>query len=956
MSHNGPRSDAQPRSLDASNEHHASGRHISAAQGKRSPPLPMQDHLLTWSTDSYVSFRGVEIFLSSEWGALFASFITALLGLAPLFTTSEAFLGSGTDMPTLQYPQRAFVTSWLHRNIWPLWNHTIFAGGPFQTGSHSLVYFTTLFQYLLPVDWEIKVTFLVHTALAMYFMRCLLFHHAEFHALASFMGGIMYALGGFGMSHAFAGHIDIIVTYPYLPLVFWLWLRALNSNRVSTTIHAALAFALMVQSGHLHVVYISLVGIACFTVAGIIANVILPRSDAEETPYLWVKPWSTETPLSQSVDLVSATLWTAVKALALGSMSAALCAFQLWPYMETVANSQRSSVKSLSFALSHGAPAWDALRFIAPHALGDERGTNPFCGSWSPWEGLGFVSVTALVLASIGYFAPGFSRNRIMITSSMVIAALIAVGDATPFFALYFHIDPLLWRFRAPSRFVLIVSFFVIWLAARGLHVILQTTQPEEVKLAVAAQPNGKSTSRKHEAFRVIVQAAGAVGAIWLVYLWLADTLRLDPAGVATAIKTPIPPLPPNTVPGWIKLKENGFLNEDVILGGMSPMWPSPVVGNAIVRFMLKQFKRAAQIATVVLTLIALLLGATFARHRALAAALSASAVRMIRSITTLLIVIIVFGELLYFGYPYLRTISSENFRMRPEDLNKLRSELRPGARVVMLEHELLNHAGIHDLAEASGYDTFLPASFVRACNYAMKRAPQDYTTQTWSLITGCCSQSLCNALGVSHFVSISHGVNKWTNREYDPQPRAIILQASRIHRQGLAPEWNDSSSALALRDITTLPTKWGERVHLLAKDVENVPPAGENPNFTAKADVVTITPNEMTVKVKVSHSPSVLVTSDVFAPGWRFEVLDQDHQLLDGPNDALSANAGIGRAAVLNRTGEFVVRFFYWPKRLTQGIIVSVATYTTLLLALIIGRVRSSSQKNSIRTKAKME
>lgn len=120
-------------------------------------------------------------FFASYFLPFLLSLVSSFIVLSPMLMSPDPLVGSGTDLPTLQYPMRSFVSYWLKRGYFPLWNHSIFSGQPFQTGSHSLVYFTTIFQYLLSVTSEIKFTIFIHLSLGIFFMFLFLKHHIGLH-------------------------------------------------------------------------------------------------------------------------------------------------------------------------------------------------------------------------------------------------------------------------------------------------------------------------------------------------------------------------------------------------------------------------------------------------------------------------------------------------------------------------------------------------------------------------------------------------------------------------------------------------------------------------------------------------------------------------------------------------------------------------------------------------------
>ncbi len=115
--------------------------------------------------------RGFISFASRRSGAFcLLGALTFVFFWPVFFLTDDYFWGSGSDMDQLQVPQRSFISYWLKRGVWPLWNPYIFNGNPVQTGSHSLFYPNTILQLFFSVIWEIKICLWLHVTLAAFCM------------------------------------------------------------------------------------------------------------------------------------------------------------------------------------------------------------------------------------------------------------------------------------------------------------------------------------------------------------------------------------------------------------------------------------------------------------------------------------------------------------------------------------------------------------------------------------------------------------------------------------------------------------------------------------------------------------------------------------------------------------------------------------------------------------------
>lgn len=405
------------------------------------------------------------------------AFALCILLFLPILITSDPLWGSGTDIRLMHMPLRHFAFHWLRAGFWPLWNPFVFNGIPFETGVHSLAYPGMVLGLFFPVAWEIKLTFLLHTWLAMVSMGVFLrlFRHSPG---ACAIGGIAYAMTGFTVSRVFGGHLDILTTSAYLPVVFLFFELAVRFDGLGWTLLAGVALALQIISGHYQIVYLTLFALGTFS----FLRVAMGGSIAV-LPLRIRQPWSARcaarpeflgsaftSPLSPHPaslrERIQDFKWTIVRFIGLGCTAGILASYRLLPALQATGLANRSGERSLTFATSFGVPMVNWLTYLVPDIFGGGR-TMPFFAFWSPWEGQGYVGLVVLLL---GLFAclTGRSRQWLPFVFVIIGSTALALGRSTPLFGLYYHLDPLIGRFRVPGRFLLPVTFFLSWLGAMG--------------------------------------------------------------------------------------------------------------------------------------------------------------------------------------------------------------------------------------------------------------------------------------------------------------------------------------------------------------------------------------------------------------------------------------------------------------------------------------------------------
>ncbi|MEE9384308.1 MAG: YfhO family protein [Nannocystaceae bacterium] len=410
-------------------------------------------------------------------GIAFISLIFPIHWLA----TDAPYLGSGTDIVTFEYPALAFAHSRLALGDLPLWNPYSFGGSPFWLGAHSFVspsYWTTAF---LPPLWDIKVGFLLHFALAATGTAWWVRSRGMSRPVAV-TAAMAFALSGFTMSHAFAGHRALVFTAACLPWVMGGISRWLRHGRWGVAVASA---TFMLLGGHYHVVYIGWLGMGLHT---ILEEALRARSPhAASAPHS--PPARTTEPKTRAT-IASGGVTRAIRVLAItAGLSALLSLVNLLPTATTVALSQRSQ-GGLAFASSYASAPQNLATYLIPTLFGGGH-DHPFVGSWAFWESLGYLG---LVPAFCLLTAPLFLHWRVWVPTAIVLAlaTALSLGLATPLFEPYVAIVPGADMFRSPGRFVLLTTLFGSFLTARTLQAWLDRGQqswrrPQRVALFVPA-------------------------------------------------------------------------------------------------------------------------------------------------------------------------------------------------------------------------------------------------------------------------------------------------------------------------------------------------------------------------------------------------------------------------------------------------------------------------------------
>jgi hypothetical protein len=199
----------------------------------------------------------------------------------------------------------------------------------------------------------------------------------------------------------------------------------------------------------------------------------------------------------------AATLWvrdarahgikrTLAPALALtiaAGLAAGAGAILLLPLNALAAVSHRSGTAGYEWATSPAYWPPNVITFLIPYFFGDIS-DNTFQGPSVFWEDYGYIGVLPLVLA---LYAVARERPRAVLTYFKVVtlvAYLLVLGRNTPVFRIAYYLLPGLNRFRAPTRFLIVVELGLSILAAVGLARVRQDlamSGPRRLTIATCA-------------------------------------------------------------------------------------------------------------------------------------------------------------------------------------------------------------------------------------------------------------------------------------------------------------------------------------------------------------------------------------------------------------------------------------------------------------------------------------
>ncbi|MGH9941438.1 MAG: YfhO family protein, partial [Pyrinomonadaceae bacterium] len=246
---------------------------------------------------------------------------------------------------------------------------------------------------------------------------------------AGLLGGLAYGLSGFMVAQQ--GHLSLVHTAAWVPLIFWALERVRLGLSARWLAVGSLAVACCGLAGHLQIFLYAL---------GLAAAYTLFLGWGAAAHHRW-----------RRLGLMAGML----------ALGLCLAAVQLVPAAELAGYGQRAEMSFDEF-ISFSLPPEHLLRMFFPYAFGGSPGSlyglpyfaewGPPVGGWGPTELIVYVGLLPLGLAAVGVTTRRRRPVAWFWAAVGVAALLLAAGDAVaPLARLVFHL-PGYNKFRVPAR------------------------------------------------------------------------------------------------------------------------------------------------------------------------------------------------------------------------------------------------------------------------------------------------------------------------------------------------------------------------------------------------------------------------------------------------------------------------------------------------------------------------
>jgi hypothetical protein len=390
-----------------------------------------------------------------DWLILLGLLALAVLAWSRVLFTKNWSFGIETDFIRQFYPARVYAVKSLASGSFPLWNPYVISGQAFFASYQTAMLYP--FNLLMvgayaaagaALPLKAMVVFVVFHFFMAGAFTYVAARDLDVGRVGSTIAAVTFMFAGFMVAHA--GHLNQVSAAAWMPLIFFLFNRALTRGKWSYAVWSGAAMGIALLAGHLQSIFylcVLLLGLVVFRACQ------HHRSDPR-----------------------SSSIWFGIGALAATvTIAAGVAAVQLLPTYQLIGLSTRSKIP-LAIAQTSSLPRYQLVSLIFPKFFG----TSPenYTGGWLMWETYGYCGIIGGVLGIVA-----FMRRRkglvIFLWVSLIVSVILAMGPGGYLFTLIFKMGLFLNRFHDPARILVVFGFTSALLAGLGADHLFKTYREE---------------------------------------------------------------------------------------------------------------------------------------------------------------------------------------------------------------------------------------------------------------------------------------------------------------------------------------------------------------------------------------------------------------------------------------------------------------------------------------------
>ena len=182
-----------------------------------------------------------------------------------IFSNTDVLGAAHTDLRTVFYYTRFFGYTSLKAGTFPFWNPSVFGGIPFVGTLHTAIFYPlNIIFLLLPINLAINWSIFIHLLLSGFFTYLLLKYYGLCRR-AAIVGAVIYAFCAPQIMHVYAGHLNVIGSMCWLPLMFLFTDDFFRKKSIKSGFYLSLCLCIQFFAGQPQYLFYSIISL-CFYV------------------------------------------------------------------------------------------------------------------------------------------------------------------------------------------------------------------------------------------------------------------------------------------------------------------------------------------------------------------------------------------------------------------------------------------------------------------------------------------------------------------------------------------------------------------------------------------------------------------------------------------------------------------------------------------------------------------
>jgi hypothetical protein len=370
--------------------------------------------------------------------------ISVLAFFGQFMCSGESLFGS--DFVLYFCPLKDFIRDHVYNyGAIPLWNPYQLSGTPLITNIQASVFYPLDFLfYMVPAKYAYGYTVIVHYIFASVFMYVFA-RSLSINKTGALLSAVIFTYNGFLMAHLYAGHLTLVHSYVWIPLVFFYVHKFLNTPHPKHVILAGLFLGIQILGGFPQIAFYTILGALLYAF-----YCICFRTRREHGQYI------------------------ARAALGVGmivGIGFCLAALQLLPTFEFMQLSTRAGGTSYEFATLNSFPPKHFITLLLPDLYGIPANKTFWISdsSWIFWEYSGYVGICGLVLTVVAIKRIMEDRVGRFFLLLMIVSLFLCLGKYNPFYRIIYYL-PGFHHFRIPAQILFLYVFAIAVLAGMALN------------------------------------------------------------------------------------------------------------------------------------------------------------------------------------------------------------------------------------------------------------------------------------------------------------------------------------------------------------------------------------------------------------------------------------------------------------------------------------------------------